>query len=292
MGRMKTSWVRWASAEVWVQMGAYCADKRGNVALILMWCTLILSIHIYRFSLSVHFSFIFIFPLLHTIFISTSRFFLVLSQHICPLSLCPSLWLKFSLPDWKVSTLPKAEKGLEASSPFVAHHHLPNGQRWLNPDFLACSRYPHPVQCSLLSLQLGRTIWSALLPLCPARGWGSQADLSEDLVSLGHQYESESTALSSQITSEHWTTYFLHSQHLFQLPTWLLLSRGWLSGLEPGSWLVICFPLAREEFPEDKWYAGYSQGNWGAPKPNQQTGPGKASHMLSAEERNVCGNWE
>lgn len=170
MGRMKTSWVRWASAEVWVQMGAYCADKRGNVALILMWCTLILSIHIYRFSLSVHFSFIFIFPLLHTIFISTSRFFLVLSQHICPLSLCPSLWLKFSLPDWKVSTLPKAEKGLEASSPFVAHHHLPNGQRWLNPDFLACSRYPHPVQCSLLSLQLGRTYLKCSASPVPCQG--------------------------------------------------------------------------------------------------------------------------
>lgn len=61
MGRMKTSCDRWASAEVWDQMDAYCADKGGNTTLILMWCTSILPIHIYMFSLSLHLSFIFIF---------------------------------------------------------------------------------------------------------------------------------------------------------------------------------------------------------------------------------------
>lgn len=122
-------------------------------------CTLIFPIPIYTFSLSLHLSFIFFFPLLHTTFIFTSSFFSILSLYICPLplSLSLSLWLKLPVPDWKVSTLPKTEKRLEASSPFVACHPLPNGWRRLNPDVLACSRYPHPAQCSLLSSQLGKT---------------------------------------------------------------------------------------------------------------------------------------
>lgn len=99
--------------------------------------------------------------------------------------------------------------------------------------------------------------------------------------------------ISSQITSELWTTYFSLSQWLFfSYPpgsSWAVRDSA---SLEPGSWLVTCFPVAGEEFPEDKWYACRSQGNWGAAKSNRQTGPGKAPHTLSPEERNVCGNWE
>lgn len=107
---------------------AYHIDKEHSANLILMWCTLIIPIHIYMFSLSLHLSFIFIFLLLHTIFIFTSSFFPVLSQHICPLplSLSLSLWLKLSLPDQKVSTLPKTE--MRSIKSFCG---MPPGAKWM-----------------------------------------------------------------------------------------------------------------------------------------------------------------
>lgn len=214
MGKMKTSCDRWASAEAWVQMGMHTM----LTSLILMCCTLIFPIHIYKFSLSLHLSFIFIFPLLHTTFIFTSRFFPVLSQYICPLPLSPSLWLKFSLPDWKVSSRPKTEKRWEAASPFVARQHLPNGWRRLNPDVLACSRYQHPAQCSLPSLQLGKICLKCSASPVSCLGPGR---CHRRPCEFGSPTWDWSTALpfhcpiSSQRTSEDWTAYFPLSQHLF-----------------------------------------------------------------------------
>lgn len=71
------------------------------------------------------------------------------------------------------------------------------------------------------------------------------------------------------------TLFVPFSATLFQLPTWLLLRRESLMNLEPRSWLVTCFPVVREEFPEDERYVCWSQGNWGTAKPNQQAEPGK-----------------
>lgn len=137
-------------------------------------CTLIFPIPIYTFfSLSA--------PFLYLLFSSPSyhfHFYLQLfpysfSEYLSfALSLSPSLWLKLPVPDWKVSTLPKTEKRLEASSPFVACHHLPNGWRRLNPYVLACSRYPHPAQCSLLSSQLGKTYLKC--SASPVLYWGGE----------------------------------------------------------------------------------------------------------------------
>lgn len=99
--------------------------------------------------------------------------------------------------------------------------------------------------------------------------------------------------ISSQITSELWRAYFsLSQQFFFSYPPGFFWAERDSWSLEPSSWLVTCFPVAREEFPEDERYACWSQGNWGAAKPSQQAEPGKAPHTLSPEERNVSGNWE
>lgn len=133
----------------------------------------------------------------------------------------------------------------------MAHHHLPNGWRWLNPDFLACSRYPHPVQCSSFSLQLGRTYLKCSASPVPCQGLRGPGRPCRRPCEFGSPMWHRSTALSShcpissQITSEHWTTYFSHSQRLFfSYPPGSFWAEGdsvvW--SLAPGWWPVSLWP--------------------------------------------------
>lgn len=276
MGRMKSSCDRWASAEVWLQMDAYCADKGGNATLILMCCTLIFPIHIYMFSLSA--------PFLYLHFFSPSyHFHFYLQLFACSFS----AYLSFafaSLSLFMAQIIPARLESLYSSQDREEIRSIksfcgtpPPAKRteMIKSRCSGLQQIPtcSPVQFTLFTIR--QNLLEVLCFPCALPGGDGEKETLWVWVANVRPKHSVVLPLSHFLPNNPWSTeqlVFPFLSNFFQLPTWLLLSRGRLSGLEPGSWLVTCFPVAREEFPEDEWYAGCSQGTGGLPNLTSKLG--------------------